>query len=489
MNVYRFRKISQVLEKRQELERQSIYFAASDELNDPMEGLRDIFWRGDEIVWSNLFKQYIYCLLRVYLDLKIPGPEVKRRELESRIPVAERRDRFKNTDKMELTERVFEISERISHRVFEKNDMDRVIKDLVSKGRKSRREELIFYLQHLHFVALAEILRDFVERGIEHTNTIRTAILLSGLSPWSEVQSILNIKGIKDERVLDIILTVRGRILSDRHLIYKLDFQDRSTISTECLELLFFDFPEVFVEQLVDNLLYPQWYIACFSRTFQNSSAWGHYADGHKGVCLIFETESTDGRRTLTLDRTHHPSGDRRTKSSLPMELHDVLYEDMPGEINFFRSMGRLPVADLIDFWYTGRDNQLSSCASHIKGKSYDEWLSLYWKNFPRDLVIKTRDWGYEQEVRLVLCDMLRNLENQELRTLSYSFSCLSGIIFGINTLDVNKKIIFDIVRRKCLQYQRKKFLFHQAYYNQDSGQIEKYFLQSLSEAVSLNKS
>ena len=143
---------------------------------------------------------------------------------------------------------------------------------------------------------------------------------------------------------------------------------------------------------------------------------------------------------------------------------------------------------DLIDFWYTDRDNHLSSCASHIQGESYHEWHSRYWKRFPHDLVVKTRDWAYEQEVRLVFYDMLRNLENQKLRTLSYSFSCLVGIIFGINTLDVNKKIVFDIVRKKCLQHQRKDFVFYQAYYNEESGQIEKYHLQSLSEAVSLEK-
>ena len=60
--LYRFRSIDALLDKYQELEEGFIYFARPDQLNDPMEGFRDIVWRGDNIVWTNFFKHYIYCL-------------------------------------------------------------------------------------------------------------------------------------------------------------------------------------------------------------------------------------------------------------------------------------------------------------------------------------------------------------------------------------------------------------------------------------------
>jgi hypothetical protein len=47
-HLYRFRPLSLVLGG--ELLNQQIYFAKSENLNDPMEGFRDIFWRGDAIV-------------------------------------------------------------------------------------------------------------------------------------------------------------------------------------------------------------------------------------------------------------------------------------------------------------------------------------------------------------------------------------------------------------------------------------------------------
>ena len=57
MNVYRFRSMEYLLgDKYQELERKTIYFASPDQLNDPMEGFRDIVWSGDKIVWTNFFQ-------------------------------------------------------------------------------------------------------------------------------------------------------------------------------------------------------------------------------------------------------------------------------------------------------------------------------------------------------------------------------------------------------------------------------------------------
>ena len=48
--VYRFRTFERLLGPSQELARQEIYFASPQELNDPMEGLRPIVWRGDTMV-------------------------------------------------------------------------------------------------------------------------------------------------------------------------------------------------------------------------------------------------------------------------------------------------------------------------------------------------------------------------------------------------------------------------------------------------------
>ena len=44
---YKFRTIEKLLDPSfQELERQTVFFASPDELNDPMEGFQDLVWTG-----------------------------------------------------------------------------------------------------------------------------------------------------------------------------------------------------------------------------------------------------------------------------------------------------------------------------------------------------------------------------------------------------------------------------------------------------------
>src|ERR1700761_6069379 len=75
--IYRFRRLENLLGSHQELTKQEIYFAAPEQLNDPMEGYRDIFWRGDQIIWENFLINYLRCLSHVFLLYLIVGEENK----------------------------------------------------------------------------------------------------------------------------------------------------------------------------------------------------------------------------------------------------------------------------------------------------------------------------------------------------------------------------------------------------------------------------
>jgi hypothetical protein len=52
---YRYRPAHAVLGKYEELAKQEIYFSPPEELNDPMEGYKDVFWSGDGIVWRTFY--------------------------------------------------------------------------------------------------------------------------------------------------------------------------------------------------------------------------------------------------------------------------------------------------------------------------------------------------------------------------------------------------------------------------------------------------
>lgn len=60
--LYRFRDIDHLIGKYEELKKQEIYFASQNELNDPLEGMFQIVWDGDNIAWRGLINNYLLCL-------------------------------------------------------------------------------------------------------------------------------------------------------------------------------------------------------------------------------------------------------------------------------------------------------------------------------------------------------------------------------------------------------------------------------------------
>ncbi len=68
-HLFRFRSIHAVLDGFHELENQEIYFSEINELNDPLEGFKNIYWEGDAIVWKNFFRHYILNLLQAIISI------------------------------------------------------------------------------------------------------------------------------------------------------------------------------------------------------------------------------------------------------------------------------------------------------------------------------------------------------------------------------------------------------------------------------------
>ncbi len=76
-HLYRIRSLEKLLWKG-ELENDQIYFCPVEDLNDPVEGYKDLLWRGDHVAWSNLLKHYVLCLLNVLPMCFIGGPDFDR---------------------------------------------------------------------------------------------------------------------------------------------------------------------------------------------------------------------------------------------------------------------------------------------------------------------------------------------------------------------------------------------------------------------------
>ena len=477
--LYRFRRIKYLLWKYKELENQSIYFASPEELNDPLEGFRNNFWQGDQIVWRNFFKQYIYCLLRSFIYLRIYSDKITQDEFELGIPVEERRDRFIKETSQHPSTNFNDLLSDIYKRVFVKNELENFIIKLGNINRKVRTEEVLSYLQLMHLGVFSEIYGALVVRGLEQENQNP----LNKMELKSQISSMVNLIQVdEDAEVLGKIFEVANQVLTDLLLRRRFTFRSESQKKTgeyqhpSKVELLVIDFPNSFLKQLVGRLVYPRWYAACFMRECNNSSVWGHYADSHKGVCLIFEAnESAENTEpTITLNRLSGFSNKGEDWRDVPMPIYDINYAAKAGEIDFFRSIGWLQQSTLEEFWYRDDEGSFSECGLHLRNNNVDAWQKDYWKNFHRDISVKSTDWKYEKESRMILTSSLFDLSDKKRRTLTYDFNSLKGIIFGISTSNTDKLNIIQTIKNKCHKNNRRNFKFFQAYYDHATGSIQK---------------
>ena len=468
MNVYRFRSIEALLCEYQELENQTIYFASPDELNDPMEGFRDIVWRGDRIVWTNFFKHYIYCLNEGYWRLIIIGDSEKL-DVDD-IPILGSWDKIPTPQAQRLFDDIW-------HRFLKLPNIPEIIEALANTDRKIRYRELGLYLLAIHSVLLDEIKESHITHGLASEST---RLQLSGESPTVQellgpiLPMITRLDQAETEEEINVELREIEAFFNYKRVIRRLNNPISTGILQKNSQLVIYDFPKTYLNE-VEKLLWPKWYTACFMKDHRNSSVWGHYGNKHRGVCLIFETVNTCESNGLKFNKV-------KGKSERTMPFHEVNYADKAGKVDFFRSIGRLSVSELIKLWYTDSEDNRSECASHIRpdGNKKEDWQEIYWKDFYRDITTKTKDWEYEQEYRLILGKEIRRqrVHGEEIRTRTYNFNSLKGIIFGIKTSDDDKLRIIEIIQKKCEKYRRTDFKFFQAYYSPETGDIRKYEIQ-----------
>lgn len=224
-------------------------------------------------------------------------------------------------------------------------------------------------------------------------------------------------------------------------------------------------FPARHIDAAVRDLHHNPWKTACFSRTCSNASMWGAYADGHRGVALVFRLTLKNERRTLRLSGmlgTDHPGYD--------FQLVPVDYGARPTPIDFFLALGRLPMGKLKDNWFKNGAGETSARWEEVQG-DLDAWREGHLANSPARRSWKYNDWAYEEEEeRLVAATPFS--DDPAEAPLKYEFSQLKGIVFGMRRNMADKQHILRIVRDKCLAAGRRHFRFFQADYSAPKGKM-----------------
>jgi hypothetical protein len=471
--MYRFRSIYNLLDGHHELENEEIYFAPSRDLNDPMEGFLDVFWDGDAIVWENLLKHFLVCLEQVYALNSIAGETMEIKAMQ--IPI------FKNPSTYQ-TDAAKNMHTQIEEHFFTYNYIKNLPDSLSNRNDPIRRDELITYLRLVHTYAIQSITTVYEHHGLLNNKSDgkRFADLENFIKAKDPLIEILNRteKEFSGVELASIFFSIAGKVSTELNLLTAFNNTSLSIDSNKFF--LFYQFSESYVSR-IEEMVYPNWYTACFMSSCDNSSVWGHYGEQHKGVCLKFKTESTGDKLQLSVKRTNGYKGNAPTVGMMPYAFYKINYENKHVEIDFFKSLGRLQVFVLRNHWYTDKDGNLSKCAEPISKDPEIEkkWLKDHWNSFYRGVTTKLEDWSYENEYRLILTNMLHDFDAVESRKLKYDFNSLEGIIFGIKTTATNKLKIIKIVDEKCKKYNRTDFNFYQAYYSREKGKIE-YALLSL---------
>lgn len=460
--VFRYRPISALLGEFAELEKQSIYFAKPEQLNDPIEGLRDFFWHGDEIVWRNFLRHYILCLQAwISIVLLIDDEEALR---TCDVPVYLRLDNLPTDDLRYLCKRCIA---RIESEKIHKE----LLQLVSSENRSFSFSELEFLLRYVHMSLVRIVLDIFFKEKVVGGDVSpspsdediiseiqKYRILLSELNENidnSDIQKILDyFQSTSDQSFLLSMLSIKG----------KMDVKMAS---------IYFDFPRKYLKSL-SVLTYPPWSVACFSSRHDDAAMWSYYAGNHQGCCLVFRTSPSDVGRKIELNGPHSLcSSSGINYRSMDFSLRAVEYTSNVQRIEFFKNIGQLNFRALKKNWFQDDGGNVSPFANHLSSKNRSRWRAKFWEGYTPALLRKLPEWKHEQEYRIILPDTMGMYKSTENRIFTYDYSTLCGLIFGLNT-PVSKKIeILNIIDRKRNQGNSlEDFKFYQARYDASSGKI-----------------
>ena len=453
--LYRFRPIEAVLDKYEELAKQEIYFSTPEELKDPMEGYKDVFWSGDRILWRNLLRHYLLCLLETISSCLILGGEFQRADLKAII--------FSTYDSLPDAP-VRAIYRQACDRFFADPHIPQLVEALAKRSTPLRRDELAQTLRAVHLFALSVLMNALQREGVDGLFRDLDAMEARAAHLNETVARVVAMTPPEQE-------LAEGLFAACELSVMQMALQQDYSAAPQPANFFLRDFPTGYVRAL-DELIHPPCYIACFVANPANASMWATYAGSQTGVCLKFRTTpDREARPALDLSSINGRSGGHGiemepVRSFLPRQFHMVTYSKSYPEIDFFNSIGRLPISLLNAVWYNSENGERSACSTaRARALDTDEWRNHYWRSFECGAICKTSEWQHEQEYRLLLWSF-GDLKDKPSRKLTYKFADLAGIIFGARTLAEDKLKIIKIIEQKCKAENRTEFEFHQMQYS-----------------------
>jgi len=464
--IYRFRSIDALLGEYAELDGQYVYLSSPDQLNDPMEGYQDVFWRGDSILWENLLRHYILALLWSTVDCLLMDassfhcPPIAATLTEDDLPT----DAFR----------------RIYHDAcddfFSNSGMPTVPIHLGSLAFPLRADGLRLVLSTMHLVAFSSVTAA-MQRARLMPNGWGEFVATADMTRHAVdlVHALARQAGEAPQVEIETFALASNQLRERQTLKFLLGCGNAATSAANQKKLyLLFSFPDAYVRGVRETLIHPPWYVSCFSSDCTDASMWASYGDQHKGAALVFRVEHDEnGKPFLPLSivtgfsASQMEPSPRFHKGRVSATLHPVRYTNRAPEIDFFQFLGMLPRPKLQKTWHSNKNGEHSPITMSIL-ENEATWRERLWQSFYAMSTTKLEDWSHEAEFRVVFSDALGM--RKENRKAEYEFSQLVGVVFGLRTAINDKLRVIELIQKKCKEAKRSDFNFYQMIYHPMKG-------------------
>lgn len=433
---YRFRTLKNIFEYK-ELENQEIYFASPEELNDPMEAYHNIIFKGDKILWHNLFKHYLMCL---YRSIVLSKYDI----VDQTIFIHLDNDSFISSFEKDF----FNILYYHYYQV-----IDKYVDSIVKNFSIVTKPQLLSFLIHIdHYT------KHFIFEFLDASKEQRTPkIIASFIDTYPEVilNSLQNQHQTKDEDLFNsTIYYLQSNSYFNSCVYCDIDPYN----SNKHLNLVTFAYRYM---QQIEKLFIPYTYMTSFTNNINNSTIWSHYSDSHKGICLIFKSDN----KKIRLNNSF-------TNQKTTFSFEKVIYKNTYENIEFFSNINNTVKDKIVINWYSDYFDysKKSHLTDNFINKTQQDEIK-YMNTIKKNILTKLDHWSYEQEYKLFLFNENQTLKKEE-KLFRYDFNNLFGIIFGMHTNLKDKEYILNIIKAKCRENNRKDFVIQDCFFNVNSQNI-----------------
>lgn len=432
---FKFRKLESIFQYK-EFENQELYFASPEELNDPMEAHHNIIFKGDKILWHNLFKHYLMC---VYRSIVLSKYNVEDQTI------------FINVDNNSFIsgfeKEFFDILYYNYYHV-----IDKYVDSIVNTFSFVTSTQLLSFLIHIdHYT------KHFIFEFLDASKENRTPkIVANFVDTYPEFihNSIQNRNQINEDISNSTMYDLHKNAYFNSCVYSDIDPYN----SKKYTNLITFAYR--YIKQ-IEKLFIPYTYMTSFTNNITNSTIWSHYSDSHKGICLIFKSNNNK-------IKLHNLFNNKKKL----FKFEKVIYKNTYENIEFFSNINNTITDNIINNWYTNYFDysRTSNLTNNFKNRTQID-KKKYMKLIQKNVLTKLDHWNYEEEYKLLLFNDNNPLKKEE-KLFRYDFNNLYGIIFGMHTNLKDKEEILNIIKAKCRKYNRKNFVIQDCFYDINNKNI-----------------